>query len=133
MMRRSHSAALTNRPIKGRTLFAALASGFLLLAFMAQPVVAAEPSPSQATAKPTQAQAKTQQKHKAHRTSKAKGSANAPRPDTQGPLSLVVVGDIMLEDGPMDAMRKGQDPFAGFASLFAGADIRIGNFAAQNH
>ncbi|NBT93271.1 MAG: CapA family protein, partial [Betaproteobacteria bacterium] len=44
-----------------------------------------------------------------------------------GPLSMVIVGDMMLEDGPMDAMRKGRDPFAAFASLFAGADIRIGN------
>ena len=127
MMCRSHSAALANGPMNRRILFAALASCVVLLAVMAQPVFAAETSPTQASAKPTQAQAKAQHQHKAQRTSKAQGSANAPRPDTQGPLSLVVVGDIMLEDGPMDAMRKGQDPFAGFASLFAGADIRIGN------
>ena len=127
MMRRSHSAALANGPMNGRILFAALASCVVLLAVMAQPVFAAETSPTQASAKPTPAQAKAQHQHKAQRASKAQGSANAPRPDTQGPLSLVVVGDIMLEDGPMDAMRKGQDPFAGFASLFAGADIRIGN------
>ena len=42
-------------------------------------------------------------------------------------VSLVVVGDIMLEDGPSQAMRKGKDPFAGFAQLFKNADIRIGN------
>ena len=42
-------------------------------------------------------------------------------------VSLVVVGDIMLEDGPSFAMRKGKDPFAGFAHLFKNADIRIGN------
>ena len=42
-------------------------------------------------------------------------------------VSLVVVGDIMLEDGPSHAMRKGKDPFAGFAHLFKNADIRIGN------
>jgi poly-gamma-glutamate synthesis protein (capsule biosynthesis protein) len=42
-------------------------------------------------------------------------------------VTLVVVGDIMLEDGPMKAMRKGQDPFAGFAQLFKNADVRIGN------
>ena len=44
-----------------------------------------------------------------------------------GTVSMVVVGDIMLEDGPSQAMRRGQDPFAGFAALFKGADIRIGN------
>ncbi|MCF8147115.1 MAG: CapA family protein [Sulfuritalea sp.] len=42
-------------------------------------------------------------------------------------VSLVVVGDIMLEDGPSFAMRKGKDPFAGFAHFFKNADIRIGN------
>lgn len=42
-------------------------------------------------------------------------------------VSLVVVGDIMLEGGPDRAMRAKRDPFAGFAAVFKGADIRVGN------
>ena len=42
-------------------------------------------------------------------------------------VSVVVVGDIMLEGGPMRAMQKGQDPFASFAPLFKSADVRVGN------
>ncbi len=112
-----------------RTLFAALAGGALLLAFAAPSVLAAEPGTKQTTSKSAKAKAHAKKPHhgKAPHPAKAHKDSAARRPDTQGPLSLVVVGDIMLEDGPMDAMRKGQDPFAGFASLFAGADIRIGN------
>ena len=111
------------------TLFAALAAGALLLAFAAPPVTAAEAGATPTTDQPAKSKthAKTQHPHKVHRTAKAPANATARRPDTEGPLSLVVVGDMMLEDGPMDAMRKGQDPYAGFARLFAGADIRIGN------
>ena len=42
-------------------------------------------------------------------------------------VSVVVVGDIMLEGGPMRAMQRGQDPFASFAPLFKSADVRVGN------
>lgn len=42
-------------------------------------------------------------------------------------VSVVVVGDIMLEGGPLRAMQKGQDPFASFAPLFKSADVRVGN------
>jgi poly-gamma-glutamate synthesis protein (capsule biosynthesis protein) len=42
-------------------------------------------------------------------------------------VSVVVVGDIMLEGGPMRAMQKGQDPFASFEPLFKSADVRVGN------
>ena len=42
-------------------------------------------------------------------------------------VSVVVVGDIMLEGGPMRAIQKGQDPFASFAPLFKTADVRVGN------
>jgi poly-gamma-glutamate synthesis protein (capsule biosynthesis protein) len=113
----------------GRPLFAVLTSGALLVMLAAQPVWAAEPGTVQSTGTPTKTKALAQKLHqaKASHPAKAHKDSTARRPDTQGPLSLVVVGDIMLEDGPMDAMRKGQDPFAGFASLFAGADIRIGN------
>ena len=112
-----------------RTLFAALAAGALLLAFAAPSVLAAEPGTKQTTTKSAKAKAhaKSQHKGKAHHAATAQTDATTRRPDAAGPLSLVVVGDMMLADGPMDAMRKGQDPYAGFASLFAGADIRIGN------
>lgn len=42
-------------------------------------------------------------------------------------VSVVFAGDIMLEGGPERAMRRGQDPFAGVAHLFKGADLRLGN------
>ena len=42
-------------------------------------------------------------------------------------VSVLVVGDIMLEGGPMRAMQRGQDPFASFAPLFKSADVRVGN------
>ena len=42
-------------------------------------------------------------------------------------VSVVVVGDLMLEGGPMRAMQRGQDPFASFAPLFKSADVRVGN------
>ena len=42
-------------------------------------------------------------------------------------VSVVVVGDIMLEGGPMRAMQRGQDPFASFAPLFKSGDVRVGN------
>ena len=113
----------------GRTFFAVLTSGALLVMLAAPPVWAAEPGTVQSTGTATKTKALAQKLHqgKASHPAKTHKDSTARRPDTQGPLSLVVVGDIMLEDGPMDAMRKGQDPFAGFASLFAGADIRIGN------
>ena len=113
----------------GRTFFAVLTSGALLVMLAAPPAWAAEPGTVQSTGTPTKTKTHAQKLHegKAAHPAKAHRDGAARRPDTQGPLSLVVVGDIMLEDGPMDAMRKGQDPFAGFASLFARADIRIGN------
>lgn len=43
------------------------------------------------------------------------------------PVSLLMVGDIMLEGGPMRAIRRRRDPFADFATLFQQADIRVGN------
>jgi poly-gamma-glutamate synthesis protein (capsule biosynthesis protein) len=42
-------------------------------------------------------------------------------------VSVVFAGDIMLEGGPDRAIRRGQDPFAGVAHLFKGADVRLGN------
>ena len=123
----SHKARLAGGPMKAQRLLAALASVLVLLVGWAQPLFAAQASPAHARASSTQAQSTHKQKPKAHDAASKQTAAPTRRPDTAGPLSLVVVGDMMLADGPMDAMRKGQDPFAGFASLFAKADIRIGN------
>ena len=43
------------------------------------------------------------------------------------PVSLVFVGDMVLDAAAGDMIRRGADPFANFAPVFAGADIRIGN------
>jgi poly-gamma-glutamate capsule biosynthesis protein CapA/YwtB (metallophosphatase superfamily) len=53
------------------------------------------------------------------------GAAMAQTPEPV--VSVVFVGDIMLEGGPDRAIRRGQDPFAGVAHLFKGADVRLGN------
>ena len=54
-------------------------------------------------------------------------SAMAQTTPVNASVSLVVVGDIMLEGGPERAMRAQRDPFSGFAALFKGADVRVGN------
>jgi len=51
--------------------------------------------------------------------------AQAPAPDN--PVSLVFAGDIVLDDTAGEMIARGQDPFADFTSVFAGADIRIAN------
>ncbi|ABM37713.1 CapA family protein [Polaromonas naphthalenivorans] len=43
------------------------------------------------------------------------------------PVSLVFAGDIVLDDSAGEMIERGQDPFAGLAAVFGGADIRIGN------
>ncbi|NMM14528.1 MAG: CapA family protein [Rhodoferax sp.] len=47
--------------------------------------------------------------------------------DVATPVSLVFAGDIVLDDAAGEMIRRGEDPFAGFASVFHDADIRIGN------
>lgn len=47
--------------------------------------------------------------------------------DVATPVSLVFAGDIVLDDAAGEMIRRGDDPFAGFASVFHDADIRIGN------
>ncbi|MEO5661032.1 MAG: CapA family protein [Polaromonas sp.] len=42
-------------------------------------------------------------------------------------VSLVFAGDIVLDDAAGAMIERGEDPFADLASVFAGADIRIGN------
>ena len=47
--------------------------------------------------------------------------------EVSAPVSLVFAGDIVLDDTAGALIARGGDPFADFAALFAGADIRIGN------
>lgn len=47
--------------------------------------------------------------------------------DVATPVSLVFAGDIVLDDSAGEMIRRGEDPFASFASVFQGADIRLGN------
>lgn len=42
-------------------------------------------------------------------------------------VSLVFVGDTVLDDAPGQLIAQGGDPFADFAALLAGADVRIAN------
>lgn len=52
------------------------------------------------------------------------GQAAAPASEA---VSLVFVGDIVLDDVAGRMIRRGGDPFAAWAGVLAGADIRIGN------
>ena len=47
--------------------------------------------------------------------------------EAPGLVSLVFAGDIVLDDSAGEMIERGEDPFAGLADVFAGADIRIGN------
>jgi poly-gamma-glutamate synthesis protein (capsule biosynthesis protein) len=47
--------------------------------------------------------------------------------DAASPVSLVFAGDIVLDDSAGEMIHRGEDPLAGFAAVFQGADIRIGN------
>ena len=47
--------------------------------------------------------------------------------DASSPVSLVFAGDVVLDDAAGEMIRRGEDPFADFASVFQGADIRIAN------
>jgi hypothetical protein len=42
-------------------------------------------------------------------------------------VSIAIVGDVMLADGPGRVIASGRDPFAPFASRLAAADLRIAN------
>ena len=50
-----------------------------------------------------------------------------PAKGAQGAVSLVFVGDIMLDDTPGKVVKRGEDPFAPFARELGSADIRVGN------
>lgn len=43
------------------------------------------------------------------------------------PITMVFVGDIMLDETPGEYIRKGKDPFKAFASILDSSDITIGN------
>lgn len=43
------------------------------------------------------------------------------------PVKLVFVGDVMLDDGPGQAIQAGRDPLAHFARLLNDADFTVGN------
>ena len=42
-------------------------------------------------------------------------------------VTLLYAGDLMLTRTPGDYILKGEDPFAGVASVLAGADVTVGN------
>lgn len=44
-----------------------------------------------------------------------------------GAVTLVFVGDVMLDDGPGATLAAGEDPLAHVASLFEGADLVVAN------
>jgi poly-gamma-glutamate synthesis protein (capsule biosynthesis protein) len=53
--------------------------------------------------------------------------AGAGGPTAAPTVPLAFVGDINLDGFPGRLVRRGDDPFAPFAALLAGADIRVGN------
>jgi len=55
------------------------------------------------------------------------GCATSVAADNTAPVSLVFAGDIVLDDKAGEMIQQGEDPFASFAGVFKGADIRLGN------
>ncbi len=62
-------------------------------------------------------------------TASAQVSNTSPQEKTHKPkqVSLLFVGDMVLDDLPGKAIERGEDPFAAFETIFASADIRVGN------
>jgi poly-gamma-glutamate synthesis protein (capsule biosynthesis protein) len=56
----------------------------------------------------------------------AADDATKPSPPAAG-MSIVFVGDIMLDGGPGHAVSTGRDPFAACSQLLADADYSVGN------
>ena len=54
-------------------------------------------------------------------------SLPARRTSPAGTLSIVFVGDVMLDNGPGHAIAAGRDPFAACAGLLLDGDVTIGN------
>src|SRR5687768_6708738 len=42
-------------------------------------------------------------------------------------VSIIFVGDIMLDELPGKLIQEGNDPFAAFTDILGAADLRIGN------
>ena len=57
----------------------------------------------------------------------ASDSSSAEKPPLTPIVSVVFVGDIMLDEMPGKLVKDDQDPFAPFAGILNTADIRIGN------
>ena len=57
----------------------------------------------------------------------AEAAAPERRASPPDSLSLVFVGDVMLDNGPGHAIASGRDPFAACAELLLNADFTIGN------
>jgi hypothetical protein len=55
------------------------------------------------------------------------GIAAAQAQAAEPSVSIALVGDIMLDELPGRVVRRGGDPFAAFAPILDGADIRVGN------
>ncbi|MFM7244755.1 MAG: CapA family protein [Planctomycetaceae bacterium] len=58
---------------------------------------------------------------------RADETAPARKASPQGTLSVVFVGDVMLDNGPGHAVASGRDPFAACDDLLLDADFTIGN------
>ena len=56
----------------------------------------------------------------------SQAALKAEDPDSKS-LSIVFVGDIMLDGGPGHAVVHGKDPFAELAPIFQSADLVVGN------
>lgn len=58
---------------------------------------------------------------------RADETAPARRTSPIGTVSIVFVGDVMLDNGPGHAVAAGRDPFAACAELLLDADYTVGN------
>jgi poly-gamma-glutamate synthesis protein (capsule biosynthesis protein) len=45
----------------------------------------------------------------------------------QGVVSLAIVGDVMLAEGPGKTIARGRDPLGPFGAILAAADVRVAN------
>ena len=55
------------------------------------------------------------------------GCSSTPASAQSADIKIVLVGDVMLADGPGRLIRAGQDPFRYVAAALKGADMTIGN------
>jgi Bacterial capsule synthesis protein PGA_cap len=55
------------------------------------------------------------------------GASAAGQEVAEGPVTLAIVGDVMLADGPGRSIAAGRDPLAPFGTFLREADIRVAN------